>query len=221
MSGTTTTLSGAERAAEPRRWSKALLLVPATVLALVALVSLYHLWPTSPPYPASALHLRLLSLELVPDAQAQARLDALAGPGRLTAPVGHGQLLVGQVGYDVPAAADGSTPWSFFLLDPDGDPLQHIYGVTPSGDATAGWSSSYGTFADQVPALRGLAAVADGSGGFTDPGSSLSVDTTTSGPLTFVAIPPEYAVGDATAYSLWTTLQNRDDTLFWAVQVPR
>ena len=217
----TTTVGRPEPAAPPRRWGKGPLLVPVTLLVLVALVAVHHLWPVSPPYPASALHLRLRTLELVPGDQAQARVDALAGPGRLQVPVGLPSLLVGQVSYDVPAGADLSTQWSFFLLDGDGTPLPNVHGVTSTGDATAGWDSSYGDIAHQVPALHGLAPVADGSGGYTDPGSSLSVLAPTAGPLTFVAIPPENALGDATAYSVWTTLQNHDSTLFWAVEVPR
>jgi hypothetical protein len=203
------------------RWSKRLLLVPSTVLVLIALTVGYHVWPVSPPYPSSALHLKLRLLELVPADQAQTRVDALVGPGHLQVPVGPASLLVGQVSYDVPAGADSSTLWSFFLLGPDGSPVRSVFGATPSGDVSAGWDGSYGDVAAQVPALHGLAPVADGSGGVTDPGSSLSALAPTAGPLTFVAIPPDDATGDATAYQLWTTLQNNDRTLLWAVQVSR
>ena len=220
MSSTTTVRRPEPQLPAPRRRG-GVLLVPVTVLVLAALVAAYHLWPVSAPYPASALHLRLVSLELVPVDQSQARVDALAGPGRLQVPLGPPSLLVGQVAYDVPAGADTSTPWSFFLLDASGAPLPQIYGTTPSGGTTAGWDSSYADIAHQVPALHGLATKSDASGGVTDPGSSLSVLPTAAGPLTFVAIPPDDAIGDASAYQLWTTLQNHDSTLFWAVQIPR
>ncbi len=157
----------------------------------------------------------------MPADQAQTRVDALVGPSHLQVPVGPASLLVGQVSYDVPAGADSSTLWSFFVLGPDGSPVRSVFGATPSGDVTAGWDSSYGDFAAQVPALHGLAPVADGSGGVTDAGSSLSVPAPAAGPLTFVAIPPDGATGEATAYQLWATLQNGDRALFWAVQVPR
>ena len=77
-----TAVRSAEPASHESRGNKGLLLVPVTVLVLVAFVVTYHLWPVAPPYPASALHLRLVSLELVPGDQAQARVDELFGAPR-------------------------------------------------------------------------------------------------------------------------------------------
>ena len=208
-----------ERLAQ-RRWG--LLLVPLTVLVLVVAVAAYRFWPVHVPFAASDLHLRLVSLQSVPTDQAQAKVDALAGPGRLHVPLEGDHVLVGQIAYDVPAGATADAQWSFFLIDADGQPVRQIFGTTPSVSTSSGWDGDYDAVAHQVPQLARIAAAQDSSGGWTSSGMALALPTTTPGPLTFVAVPNADAVGadDASTYSVWSALQS-GTTVFWAVRVPR
>jgi hypothetical protein len=192
--------------------------VTGVVVALVAAVVLWQRWDARAPYGPEQVDAHV-TMSLVPEAQAQAAVDALAGGGVMTIPVGRGPLLVGRVTFDVPAEAREGDSCSLFLLDARQNlPLTQVFGVSAHGEVGQGWAGSYDTIATQVPWLSGIASVKQSDGGTTSAGMALSWDATSRGPITFVAVPLEGMLDPATlsSYTVGLTLQRGDGTLLWA-----
>lgn len=208
----------------PRRFHGAA--TAAVVLAVVFLtlgLLLWQTWSARSAYGPDEVDARV-SLRLVPEERAQATVDALVGPGRLQVPIGFGPLLVGQAGLDVPAGATDDSFFTLFVLEAgQGRPLAHVFAATTAATVGQGWDGSYGTIAQQVPWLAGIASppAQDGLALLGGEPAAVSWRGTTRGPITFVAIPP-WGMADPSALSSYTvalTLQREDRSLVWAEQL--
>ena len=192
------------------------------VAALAAGVQAWQRWTQRAPYGPDAVHARV-TMRVVPEAQAQAAVDALTGsPGALQIPVGMGPLVVGQVAFDVPDGARDTDIASLFLLDAhQGLPLEHVYAVSAAAGVGQGWDGSYRAVAQQVPWLAGIADTQLPDGSWTSTGMAALWHGTTPGPVTFVGVPlPDMLDPSAvSSYTVGLTLQNADRTLYWAEQL--
>ena len=166
------------------RWSRGKV-VGVTLLAFLVALTLIvqRSRHTSVPYPESAAA-PSVTLQVVPAAQVQQRLDSLAGSGRLTAvaPPGAAQTLVGQLTLTAPSS-DTATPgeYALFVIDrATHSVVPTLTGVGPVGTrVTSGWNSHYAGIAAQVPWLTALK-----SGTAASQGQALSFVPHTPGPIT-------------------------------------
>ena len=144
---------------------------------------------SSAPFPESAVA-PAVTLQLVPVAQVQHRLDTLAGAGRLTAlvPANGAQTVVGQLSLTIPGSRPAPGQYALFVIDrTSGRLVPGLAGVGPaaSGPArsrvVAGWDHHYSAIASHVSWLSALR-----SGGALTPALSFAPDTP--GPITFQAV---------------------------------
>ncbi len=206
---------------EQRRRTGPTIVAVGVVLTLVGLAWLWQHQAAPAPYGPDAVGARV-TMRLVPEAQAQAEVDALAGPGVLTIPGGRGPLLVGQVTFAVPPQAQDSAFLSLFLLDAHhAQPLTAVFGASPDGTTGQGWDGSYARVGQQVPWLSGIADVQVEDGSSTSNGMALSWGATATGPVTLVAVPLEGMIDpeSLSSYTVGLTLQDDDRTLLWAQQL--
>jgi hypothetical protein len=147
------------------------------------------------PYTAAAVDTSV-RMEVVAPGQAQAVVDRLAGPDRLTAPFvepvegeAAAQLVVGQLTFRTPPNAPQGGQYALFIIDRAmGEPVPAIYAIGPIGTHVAqGWDGRYNEVAAKYPWLHMLASkrVPDG---FTDPGMAVDFAPNTPGPVTFAAV---------------------------------
>jgi hypothetical protein len=148
------------------------------------------------PYAAAAIQAGV-RMEMVAPGRAQAAVDHLAGPGRLTAPFVEPvegqptpQQVVGQLTFRTPHNAPKGGQYALFVIDRAGNkPVTAVYATGPVGTNVAqGWDGRYDEVATKVPWLHMLASTpaADGSG-FTNPAMAVSFAPDTAGPVTFIA----------------------------------
>ena len=197
----------------------------ALVLALVVAAALglqaWQRWTQRAPYGPEAVHAHV-TMRLVPEAQAQAALDALTGtPGSLEAVRGAGPLLVGQIEYDVPPQArDTDVVWLFLLDAQSGQPLRS-WGSAPGGDVGQGWDSSFDQLGRQVPWLAGITGTTEPDGTLSGSAQIVGWGAQVRGPVTFEAVPTEGMLDPAapSSYTVGITLQKDDRTLVWAEQL--
>ena len=147
------------------------------------------------PYAAAAVDASV-RMEMVAPGQAQAVVDQLAGPGRLTAPFVEAaegeatpQLVVGQLTFRTPPNAPQGGQYALFVIDRAmGEPVPAIYATGPIGTHVAqGWDGRYNDVAAKYPWLRMLASKRVPEG-FTDHGMAVDFAPNTPGPVTFVAV---------------------------------
>lgn len=147
------------------------------------------------PYAAAAVDASV-RMEMVAPGQAQAVVDQLAGPGRLTAPFvepvegeATAQLVVGQLTFRTPANAPKGGQYALFIIDRGlGEPVPAVYAIGPSGTRVAqGWDGRYNKVAAKYPWLHMLASKR-APDGFTDPGMAVDFAPDTPGPVTFAAV---------------------------------
>ncbi len=197
-------------------------LVIALVVALAAGLQAWQRWTQRAPYGPEAVHARV-TMSVVPEAEAQAAVDALTGaPGSLQIPVGMGPLLVGQLTFDVPPGARESDVSTLFLLDAhQGLPLEHVYAVSSAGGVGQGWDGSFDAVAKQVPWLAGIASTQLPDGSWTSTGMAAMWRAPTPGPVTFVAVPLPDMLDPTlvTSYTVGLMLWNEDRALYWAEQL--
>ena len=137
-------------------------------------------WHDRSPYPASAVSASV-HIEAVDAAEAQARVDKLAGSGRLFAiaepdPSSHPQELVGQLRL-TPPHPSAAGYYGFFVIDNRTHKvLPQLFGAGPPGtNVAAGWDGTYDKAAKKYPWLRMLASIPDGNGGFAPAGMALDI----------------------------------------------
>ena len=140
------------------------------------------------PYSAAAVDAHV-QVQIVAPAQAQAAADRLAGPGRLTAPVGIPGVreeVVGQLTFRTPDNAPHDGQYALFVIDNDDHrPVRDIWGAGPRGtDVGQGWDGRFDQLADKYHWLAPLADMDNGDG---DPGSAVMFRPDTASPVTFVA----------------------------------
>ena len=175
-----------------RRTWPALLGVLALVVTTVV-VALVLRRDGRAPFRYEDLSASLVRLDVVPQAQAQGRLDGLLRPGALQAPFGDGRVLIGQVAYTEPsdvAPVDGQL--SVVVTDRrTGATFGRPSGTGPRAeDGTGGgWDGRYEVLASRYPWLRGTASRRDDSGSYTNDSVALGLPYT--GPFTFVVDLPD------------------------------
>jgi hypothetical protein len=149
------------------------------------------------PYAAAAVRASV-RVEMVASGQAQAVVDQLAGPGRLSALVvepvegqAAQQQVVGQLTFRTPHNAPKGGQYALFLIDRAlGEPVPAVYATGPIGTNVAqGWDGRYNEVAAKYSWLHMLASTRtpDGSG-ITEPGMAVNFAPNTPGPVTFTAV---------------------------------
>jgi hypothetical protein len=167
------------------------------VMAALTLASVIASRHNRAPYAAATVGASV-RMEVVAPGRAQAVVDRLAGPGRLSVPVVESakgqptqQQVVGQLTFRTPHNAPGGGQYALFIIDRAlGQPVSAVYATGPVGtDVTQGWDGKYDEVAAKYPWLHMLASTptADGSG-FTNPGMAVSFAPNTPSPVTFTAV---------------------------------
>jgi hypothetical protein len=195
-------------------------------LALTAMIGAatwgWRDWHNKPPYPASAVAASL-HVEAVDPGRAQARVDKLAGTGRLAAiaepdPSTNPQELVGQL--QLTPHRNGAGYYGFFIIDNRTHKLlPQLFGVGPPGtNVAAGWDGTYDKAAKKYPWLQMLASIPDGNGGFAPPGMALDIAPDTDGPVTFVAVDPGAPpiTDPSTQLTVALVYMNENGPIYWA-----
>jgi hypothetical protein len=136
-------------------------------------------------------------MEMVAPRRAQAAVDRLAGPDRLTAPFvepvegqSTPQQVVGQLTFRTPDNAPTGGQYALFIIDrAQGKPVASVYAIGPIGTNVAqGWDGRFNEVAAKYPWLHMLASTRTPDGlEFTDPGMAVVFAPNTSGPVTFIA----------------------------------
>jgi hypothetical protein len=175
----------------PRRGRSKWILVAVLVLGLAAFfVQRAVSDGTGTPYGSDAVDPHV-QLTIVKPADAQAAVDRMAGPRRLTAPVGSWieQEIVGRLTLRTPSNAPRHAQYVLFVIDNDAHrPVQDIYGVGPTGaQVSQGWDGRSADIAKKYDWLAALGEIRNPDGGFSDPGAAVSWRPDTAGPVTFVA----------------------------------
>jgi hypothetical protein len=196
-------------------------------LALTAMIGAaawgWRDWHNKPPYPASAVAASV-HVEAVDPAGAQARVDKLAGTGRLWAiaepdPSTNPQELVGQLRL-TPPHPNAAGYYGFFVIDNrTHKTLPQLFGVGPPGtNVAAGWDGTYDQAAKKYTWLRMLASIRDGNGGFAPAGMALDIAPDTDGPVTFVAVDPDAPriTDPATQLTIALVYMNENGPVYWA-----
>jgi hypothetical protein len=186
-------------------------------------------WQARAPYGANVVHARL-SLFVTEPETAQAKLDELAGPGRLFTLVnpggdGPGQTIIGQVRFDVPAKAPADGQYALFVIDRRmGQPVPYIEAIGPPGTSVGqGWDGAYERVGKKIAWLSSVHMIrsADGSG-WTAPGMSASWAPRTPRPVTFavqlgpVALPVDDPMHQLTVGLVFL---GSGDRLYWATNL--
>jgi hypothetical protein len=183
-------------------------------------------WHDRSPYPASAVSASV-HIEAVDAAEAQARVDKLAGSGRLFAiaepdPSSHPQELVGQLRL-TPPHPSAAGYYGFFVIDNRTHKvLPQLFGAGPPGtNVAAGWDGTYDKAAKKYPWLRMLASIPDGNGGFAPAGMALDIAPGTDGPVTFVAADPgaPRITDPATQLTIALVYMNENGPIYWAKKI--
>jgi hypothetical protein len=208
----------------------------ALTLALVVIVALgsvadnrWRSWQAGAPYGADAVHARV-SLFLAKPETSQAKIDELAGPGRLVTlanpgGVGPGQSIIGQLQFDVPARAPADGQYALFVIDRRIDKVvPYIEAVGPPGtNVGEGWDGGYDRIARKAPWLRSVAEVRTANGsGWTAPGMSASWSARTHGPVTFaIQLGPAALPVDDPIHQLTVALVflGSGDRVYWAMNL--
>jgi hypothetical protein len=170
-------------------------------VVLVVVVLLLSGWVVSwklrgdrSPYPASAISADLF-LQLVDASRVQESIDALAGPDRLNASLPTQEddqswrALVGYLQYEVPRKAPAEGEYALFVIDKRlNKPVDLMWGIGPEGtNVGQGWEGRYDKVAKKYHWLASLASVRV-NGGWTSPGTAVSLPANTPGPITFEAV---------------------------------
>lgn len=213
--------SALRRSGPRSRWRAVALVLAVVGLGVTARV--WHHWHNKPPYPASAV-VASVHVEVIDPARAQARVDQLAGVGRLNAlavpdPPTTAQELVGQLRVTAPHQ-NSSGQYGFFIIDNrTHETVPALYAVGPPGsNVAAGWDGTYDKIAKKYPWLRMLAMVPDGNGGFAAPGMAIDVPPGITGAVTFVALDPgALPITDpATQLTVALVFMNGHGPIYWA-----
>jgi hypothetical protein len=171
-------------------------ILAALVVSALALYNVVESRHNRAPYAAAAVAASV-RMEMVAPRQAQAVVDRLAGPGRLTAPfvepVEGGatpQQVVGQLTFRTPANAPKDGQYALFVIDrAQSESVSSLYATGPAGtNVSQGWDGKYNDVAAKYPWLRMLAdtRTPDGSS-FTNSGMAAVFAPNTPGPVTFIA----------------------------------
>jgi hypothetical protein len=154
---------GAGRTGETRRATgKAIAAVGILAVLVVSALALHSVIASRSnraPYPAAAVGASV-RMEMVAPGRAQAVLDQLAGPGRLTAPISQPiqgqsgpQQVVGQLTFRTPHNAPKGGQYALFIIDRAlGKPVTAVYATGPTGTNVAqGWDGRYDQVAAKYP----------------------------------------------------------------------
>ena len=175
----------------PARRGRTAAVVAGVAILLLTVVG-QHAWTSwrhRSSYPPEAVHASA-SFTVLSPRQAQAKVDELAGPGRMSVPLRSRQEVVGQLTFTVPPNASPDDQYALFVIDNRlNQPVPDMWGVGPVGTSVGqGWDGRYGQVARKYSWLAGLAPVPLGDGNWTDPGTAVSFRGTTTSPVTFVAV---------------------------------
>jgi hypothetical protein len=171
-----------------------LAVLAVSALALHSVIESRH---NRAPYAAAAVGASV-RMEMVAPGQAQAVVDHLAGPGRLTAPFvepvdgqATPQQVVGQLTFRTPHNAPQGGQYALFIIDrAQGEPVSALYATGPVGtNVGQGWDGRFNKVAAKYPWLHMLASKPAPDGlGFTDSGMAVMFAPNTPGPVTFTAV---------------------------------
>jgi hypothetical protein len=181
----------------PVRRSAGLAILAVLVVSALALSGVIAFRHNRAPYTAAAVAASV-RMDMVAPGRAQAAVDRLAGPGRLSAPVvgpvegeATPQQVVGQLTLRTPHNAPHGGQYALFIIDrARSESVTAVYATGPTGTNVAqGWDGKYDEVAAKYPWLHMLASrqTPDGSG-FTHPGMAVSFPPDTAGPVTFTAV---------------------------------
>lgn len=225
----------AGRTGETRRPSiRMLVRVAIVAVLLVSVLAIYSVIASRhnrAPYAADAVGASV-RMEMVAPGRAQAVVDQLAGPGRLTAPVGElvngqaaQQLVVGQLTFRTPPNAPKDGQYALFIIDRAlGSPVPAVYATGPIGtDVAQGWDGRFDEVAAKYPWLHMLASTRtpDGSG-FSHPGMAAQFPPDTPGPVTFTAMldGKSLPVTDPSRQlTVALVFLGPDDQIYWATRL--
>lgn len=172
------------------------MVVVGVAVLLLAVVGQYAWsgWFQRPPYLPEAVHASATFTVLSPR-QAQAKVDELAGPGRVTVSWRSRQQVVGQLTFTVPPNVRPDDQYALFVIDNRVHrPVPAMWGVGPvETHVGQGWDSRYAQVTQRYSWLASLAAVPAGDGSWADPRTAVSFPADTTSPVTFVAALGPYA----------------------------
>lgn len=223
-----------DRTGETRRVSvrtiASVAILVVLVVAALALRNVIAARGNRAPYAAAAIG-ATVRMEMAAPGRAQAMVDRLAGPGRLTAPFvepveGQAvQQVVGQLMFGTPRNAPQDGQYALFIIDrAQGKPVPAVYATGPIGtDVAQGWDGRYDEVAAKYPWLHMLASIPapDGSG-FTDPGMAVNFAPNTSGPVTFTAVldPSSLPITDPSQQlTVALVFIGANDHIYWATKL--
>jgi hypothetical protein len=147
---------------------------------------------------SGALRGARLTMRIVDASSAQADVDTLAGPGRLSVLQVDGrarqEAVVGQLTYDQHASRSGQ--YALFVIDNDSHQVAPLmWGAGPPGSSVGqGWDGRYNSLAHNHAWLAPLAETRGPGGDWSDPGTAVSFPADTRGPITFAAYLPADAL---------------------------